>query len=97
MEITPETNYSDPASVIMVAELNEKVIVRPDGRISLQLIDEVNVAGISPPQLETLLNKQMPSGSHEVEFTAKNLPSGIYLYRISAGEFQQVNKMVLLK
>jgi protein involved in polysaccharide export with SLBB domain len=39
-------------------ELNENVIVRPDGRISLQLIDEVNVAGVSPPQLETLLNEK---------------------------------------
>jgi len=47
----------------------------------------------------------MPAGSHEVEYTAKNLPSGVYLYRIEAGDpstgsgrgFQQVRKMILLK
>lgn len=39
-------------------ELNENVIVRPDGRISLQLIDEVEVAGLTPPQLEKLLNEK---------------------------------------
>ena len=38
-------------------EVNENVIVWPDGRISLQLIDDVKVAGLSPPQVETLLNK----------------------------------------
>jgi len=44
-----------------------------------------------------LLNKQMPAGNHELEFTAKNLPSGVYLYRIDAGEYQEVRKMILLK
>lgn len=36
-------------------ELNEDVIVRPDGRISLQLVDEIEVASLTPPQLEKLL------------------------------------------
>jgi len=33
-------------------ELNESVPVRPDGRISLQLIDEVDVAGLTPSQVQ---------------------------------------------
>ena len=45
----------------------------------------------------TLLNKQMPVGSYEVEFTAKDLPSGVYLYRIEAGDYQEVKKMILMK
>jgi hypothetical protein len=39
----------------------------------------------------------MPAGNHEVEFNAQNLSSGIYYYRIEAGEFQDVKKMALLK
>ena len=39
-------------------ELNENVIVRPDGRISLQLVDEVKVAGLTPPQLKELLTEK---------------------------------------
>jgi hypothetical protein len=39
----------------------------------------------------------MTEGYHEVEFSAQNLSSGIYFYRIQAGEFQDVKKMVLLK
>lgn len=55
--------YLQPGDTINVTfylnqELNENVIVRPDGRISLQLIDEVEVAGLTPPQLEKLLNEK---------------------------------------
>jgi len=37
------------------AELNEQVIVRPDGRISLQLVQEVVAAGLTPAELTKLL------------------------------------------
>lgn len=39
-------------------ELNENVIVRPDGRISLQLIDELQVAGLTPPRVKELLTER---------------------------------------
>lgn len=39
-------------------ELNENVIVRPDGKISLQLIDELQVAGLAPSQLKELLGER---------------------------------------
>jgi len=38
-------------------ELNEDVIVRPDGRISLQLIDELLVAGLTPRRVKELLTE----------------------------------------
>jgi len=55
--------YLQPGDTIKITfplnpELNENVIVRPDGKISLQLIDEVEVAGLTPPQLEKLLNEK---------------------------------------
>jgi len=48
-------------------------------------------------KIETLINSQMAAGQYEIEFNTKNLPGGIYFYRIRAGEFQDVRKMVLLK
>ena len=39
-------------------ELNENVTIRPDGKISLQLIEEIKAAGLTPAQLDDLLTKQ---------------------------------------
>jgi hypothetical protein len=39
----------------------------------------------------------MPAGYHEVEFNAQKLSSGVYLYRIEAGAWQDVKKMILIK
>jgi hypothetical protein len=47
--------------------------------------------------IKILLNQHMRAGFHEVEFNAQNLSSGIYYYRIEAGEFQDVKKMILIK
>jgi hypothetical protein len=58
------------------------------------LLEVYNTLG---QRIKTLLNKQMPSGSHNVTFFGHNLPSGIYFYRITAGEFQEVRKMLLLQ
>jgi len=45
-------------------ELNENVTVRPDGVISLQLVDEVHAAGLTPAQLDDLLTQKY---SHELK------------------------------
>ncbi len=39
-------------------ELNESVTVRPDGLISLQLVDEVLAAGLQPAELDALLTEK---------------------------------------
>ena len=48
-------------------------------------------------KIKTLLNKQMTTGIHEIEFNGQNLPSGVYYYRIAAGKFQHEKKMILLR
>jgi len=39
-------------------ELNETLPIRPDGKISLQLVDEVHAAGLTPAQLDAILTKK---------------------------------------
>lgn len=48
-------------------------------------------------RVATLLNQEMTSGYHQVDFEGSNLSSGVYIYRLSAGEFSSVKKFTLLK
>jgi subtilisin-like proprotein convertase family protein len=61
------------------------------GRVSLKVY---NLMG---QEVATLVNGEMRAGSHAVTFDASSLPSGIYHYRIEAGSFTAVRKMVLMK
>jgi hypothetical protein len=44
-----------------------------------------------------LLNEVLPAGRHSVQFIAGQLPSGVYFYRMQAGTFLDVKRMLLLK
>lgn len=48
-------------------------------------------------EIETLVNEEKPVGNYEVNFNANTLPSGVYLYRLQAGDYVQTRKMILLK
>jgi hypothetical protein len=48
-------------------------------------------------EIITLVNEKKPTGEYEVEFDAYGLSSGIYFYKLQAGDFIQTKKMVLLR
>ena len=48
-------------------------------------------------EVATLVNEEKPTGSYEVNFKAANLSSGVYLYKLQAGDFIQTKKMILMK
>ena len=47
--------------------------------------------------VQILENGYKNAGNYSVSFNAANIPSGIYFYRIDAGKFSQVRKMMLIK
>ena len=58
---------------------------------------KINVYNSLGQLVETLVDKEMQSGYHEINFNASKLASGVYLYQLQAGEYISVNKMLLLK
>ena len=48
-------------------------------------------------EVETVAHGIHEAGRYEVEFNAVALPSGVYFYRLQAGEFTQTQKMMLLR
>jgi len=48
-------------------------------------------------EVVTLVNEQKSVGNYQVEFNAKGLPSGIYFYKMDAGNFSETKKLLLLK
>jgi len=62
---------------------------------------ELKIYNVLGKEVSTLVNKEMPAGSYEVEFQSavgnRQLASGIYFYTLNAGEFTQTRKMIYLK
>ena len=48
-------------------------------------------------EIATLINEEKPQGNYEVEFDGTELTSGIYFYRLVAGSYIEIKKMVLLR
>ncbi|MCB0731672.1 MAG: T9SS type A sorting domain-containing protein [Ignavibacteriae bacterium] len=48
-------------------------------------------------KIDELVNKQQLPGNYEVQFNAKSLPSGIYFYQLTFGDFSETKKLLFLK
>ena len=74
----------------------------PSTKINFTLIEsgkvDLEVYNILGEKVSTLVNQEMSSGPHEVNFNASNLASGIYIYRINVNnKFVDTKKMILMK
>jgi hypothetical protein len=78
----------------------------PTTRISFDLPKscevKLEVYNLLGQRVKTLLSGQMTAGSHGIDWNStdengKQVSSGIYLYRLTAGEYLETKKMVLLK
>lgn len=61
------------------------------GLVSLKVFD------ILGKEVATLVNERKIAGSYSVDFDASDLPSGIYVYKLTSGKFSDAKKLILLK
>ncbi|HEX9974954.1 MAG TPA: T9SS type A sorting domain-containing protein, partial [bacterium] len=45
----------------------------------------------------TLVNEKQSAGEYEVQWDSVDLPSGVYVYRLEAGDFIATRKLILMK
>jgi len=57
----------------------------------------IDIFDILGRKIETLSDKIQPAGYHQLTWDAADQPSGIYFYKIEAGNFSQIKEMLLLK
>jgi hypothetical protein len=48
-------------------------------------------------EVQLLINQNLQPGIYDVTFDGKNLSSGVYFYRLDAGDYSEVKKMILVK
>ncbi len=62
-----------------------------NGNVTLKIYD------ITGKLVQQLVNQNMAGGVHEVTWNADKYSSGIYFYRLTAGSFTDIKKMMLIK
>jgi len=48
-------------------------------------------------EVATLVNEKLSPGTYEVEFNGSNFASGVYFYKLTAGDYTETKKLVILK
>jgi hypothetical protein len=70
-----------------------KILVTLPERSEIKL----KVFDILGNEIRVLANGEFEAGGYEFLFNATDLPSGVYIYSLSAGRYNSIKKMVLLK
>lgn len=65
--------------------------------VAQKIFVSLKVYDLFGKEIVTLVNEEKPIGSYKVEFNGNNLSSGVYFYRIQAGDFLDTKKLILIK
>ncbi len=80
-------NYPNPFN----PSTNINFSIPVSGKVKLSVFD------VSGREVAVLVNKDLAAGTYKADFNASMLSSGVYFYRINAGDFTDVKKMMLVK
>ncbi len=107
IDIDGAFEYSDVVTVELKEKMEYKLAqnhpnpFNPTTQISFTIskagIVKLSIYNVLGEVVAELVNKNLEAGSHQYQFDATNLTSGIYFYSISVNGFTQVKKMNLIK
>jgi hypothetical protein len=99
-------NLLYPNSVTQIQENKQSLMNYPNPFADLTTIQfqtsstalvVLDVYDLTGRKVSTLINSELPSGSHQVEFNGSSLPKGLYFYQLKVGTSIATRKMVLKK
>ena len=82
-----EQNYPNPFNPSTTISFS----IQTDQFVTLKVFNAIG------EEMTTLINQNLTSGTHNINFNADGLSSGFYIYRLESGNQVQVRKMMLLK
>ena len=82
-------NYPNPFNP--VTNIKFELPANYNGLVTFKIYD------ITGREVAKLLNQNMTSGSHSVTWDASSFATGVYFYKLSAGDFSEVKRMILIK
>ena len=86
-ELALDQNYPNPFNPSTKIALR----VPSAGQVNLKIFD------LGGGEVATVVNDELQAGDHEISFSGGNLASGIYIYRLKAGNSILTKKMILTK
>ncbi len=86
-EFSLSQNYPNPFNPVTKITFS----IPTTQNISIKVYDELG------KEVDILVNEQLNPGKYEAVWSANRFSSGIYYYKLTAGNFSQTNKMILLK
>ena len=81
--------YPNPFNPVTTIRFN--IPVKTQHATTLQLFD------VNGRLIESLVNRVLQAGQHEIEWSASGMPSGVYFAELVSGNYHQVQKLVLMK
>ncbi|GJQ33482.1 MAG: hypothetical protein HBSAPP04_23210 [Ignavibacteriaceae bacterium] len=87
LEYGLEQNFPNPFNPETVIDFS----LKKEGFVTLEIFNSTG------EKIRTLVSSSLAAGKHSVRFDAATLPSGVYLYRLNAGDFTSTRKMLLLR
>jgi hypothetical protein len=98
VDFSLEQNYPNPfnptTKIGFTIPLQQNPLLGGDYRGGIVTL---KVYGVLGKEVATLVNKELPAGTYEVEFDGSELTSGVYFYKLQAAEFIEIKKMTFLK
>jgi hypothetical protein len=99
--VSVEENFSENIPKGFVLDQNYPNPFNPTTNIEFRIADlgfvSLKIYDLLGREVTTLVNNEKPAGKYEVEFNGESLASGIYFYKLQAGNFISIKKMILMK